>query len=195
MEPQPAPAASLIINITGEKVALGPHRKDLLPLYQRWLNDWAVTHTLGGVRPHTWEQEEEWYAAVTARQNGRAFTAYERATLRPIGTADLHDIDYAHGTATYGIMIGERDAWGHGYGTEITRLMLDYGFTGLSLHNIMLEVLSFNERAIRAYTRAGFREIGRRREAVRLGGQAHDIVYMDCLATEFVSPVLGAVLR
>jgi diamine N-acetyltransferase len=73
--------------------------------------------------------------------------------------------------------------------------MLDYGFAALGLHNILLHVYSYNERGIRAYTRAGFREIGRRREALRLAGQAHDIVYMDCLATEFQSPVLRRLLE
>jgi len=72
--------------------------------------------------------------------------------------------------------------------------MLDYGFNGLGLHNIMLTAFSFNERGLRAYTRAGFREIGRRREAFRLGGDAYDVVYMDCLATGFESPVLRRVL-
>ena len=52
--------------------------------------------------------------------------------------------------------------------------MLDYGFTGLGLQNIMLTVYDFNERGVRAYTRAGFRIIGRRREARRFGGTGRD---------------------
>jgi RimJ/RimL family protein N-acetyltransferase len=68
--------------------------------------------------------------------------------------------------------------------------MLDYGFTGLCLHHIRLSTLSFNERGIRAYTRAGFRTSGRWRQAHRFGGQAYDVILMDCLATEFQSPVL-----
>ncbi len=82
------------------------------------------------------------------------------------------------------------DTRGKGYGTESTRLMLDYGFNALGLHNIMLEVYSNNERGIHAYRRAGFREIGRRREVFERGGRLHDVVYMDCLATEFESPFL-----
>jgi diamine N-acetyltransferase len=99
-----------------------------------------------------------------------------------------------HRTADFDIAIGEKDCWGKGCGTEAAALMLDYGFTALGLHNIHLSVWSFNERAIRAYRRAGFREIGRRRGAHRLGGQAYDVIYMDCLATEFQSPVLRRLL-
>ncbi len=71
--------------------------------------------------------------------------------------------------------------------------MLDYGFSGLGLHNILLTVFSQNERGLRAYTRAGFRVIGRRREAYRRAGRAYDVVYMDCLATEFTSPGLDQI--
>jgi RimJ/RimL family protein N-acetyltransferase len=87
-------------------------------------------------------------------------------------------------------MIGEKDCWNKGYGTETAMLLLDYGFRALGLHNIMLTAFSYNERGLRAYTRAGFKEFGRRREARRFGEQAYDVVYMDCLATEFESRVM-----
>lgn len=184
-----------MINVMGERVALGPHRRDLLPRYQAWINDFSVTRTLGApLRPMTREAEEAWYEGAVKAGNSASFTIYERATLRPIGNTGLHEIDHRHRTATFGILIGEKDCWGKGYGTETARLMLDYGFTALGLHNIMLQVFSYNERGLRAYRRAGFRECGRRREAHRLGDTAHDIISMECLATEFESPVLRELL-
>ena len=89
-----------------------------------------------------------------------------------------------------GVGIGEHDCWGKGYGTEATRLILDYAFTVLGLHNVMLRVFSYNERAIRSYRKVGFKEMGRRRQAQRIGGQTYDVVYMDCLATDFTGSVL-----
>src|SRR5262249_33278215 len=113
------------------------------------------------------------------------FAIYERATMRPIGTAGLVSINHLNQTAELGIGIGERDCWGRGFGIEATRLVLDYAFNVLGLHNVMLRVFSYSERAIRAYRRVGFREIGRRRQAQRIGAQVYDVVLMDCLATEF----------
>jgi diamine N-acetyltransferase len=195
MEPdgqQPAP----IINIAGEKVALGPLRRDLMPFYQKWFNDFRVTGMMShGCRPMTWEAEEAWYERASRSENIVYFVIYERATLRPIGGVNLHAIDHRHRTAGLGIYVGETDCWGKGYGTEATMLVLDYGFNALGLHNIMLRVFSHNPRAIRAYEKAGFRVIGRRREAHRHGGEVHDDIYMDCLATEFRSPVLGRMLE
>ena len=45
-----------IINITGNQIALGPLRRDLLPLYVRWINDFASRRNLGQVAPQTLEQ-------------------------------------------------------------------------------------------------------------------------------------------
>jgi len=184
-----------ILSITGKKVALGPHRRDLLPLYQRWINDFEIVRMLSArLRPMTLESEEEWYTRVTQSDRDVVFTIYELQSMRPIGTAGMHNIDYSNGTGEFGIMIGEKDCWGKGFGTEATILVLDTAFTGLGLHNVMLRVHAYNERGIGAYTRAGFRIIGRRREAHRIGGKTYDDVLMDCLSTEFHSPILASLV-
>ena len=191
-------ATTPIQNIVGEKVALGPLRKDLVPLYTRWFNDFAVTRMLGPMpRPLTLEQEEQWYERANTRGEAVVqFTIYEKATGRPIGTTGLHDIDYRNRTALFGITIGEPDARGKGYGTEATRLMLDFAFTVQGLHNVMLLVHEYNPAGINAYTKAGFKEFGRRRESQFMGGRYWDVIYMECLATEWgPSPVLAEVFK
>ena len=181
-----------ILNIIGEKVALGPVQKSMVSAFVRWENDFAVAVMSGDpIRPVTYE-------SVAARmerhqrdeETGRVeFAIYERASMRLIGVTDLRHINKISRTAEYGIMIGEKDCWGKGYGTETTILMLDYAFTVLGLHNILLSTYGYNERAVRAYTRAGFRVMGRQREAARLGNQIYDVIFMDCLATEFRGPL------
>jgi diamine N-acetyltransferase len=58
---------------------------------------------------------------------------------------------------------------------------------------VMLTTDSYNLAGQAAYRKAGFREFGRRRQVSPLNGQLYDVVYMDCLATEFVSPLLGKI--
>jgi diamine N-acetyltransferase len=176
-----------IVNIVGDKVALGPCRRDLMPLYDRWFNDFEVgLPYFLQLRPHTREAREAWYEQLARDDPSTTdFQIYERATMRPIGRTMLDQIDLFNRTAEFGILIGEKECWGKGYGSETAVLMLDYGFTLLRLHNIMLRVDSYNERAIRAYRRAGFREFGRRHEARSRGERAYDVVHMECLATDF----------
>ncbi|GIW06088.1 MAG: N-acetyltransferase [Dehalococcoidia bacterium] len=182
-------------NLVGEKVALGPLRRDLVPLYARWMNDFEVTRNLGAwVGPLPIEREEAWYDAAVRDSNEAHFTIYERTSGSPIGTSGLTGIDYQHRRATFGIVIGEKECWGKGYGAETARLVAGYGFTGLGLHTIELSVYSFNERAIRAYRRAGFRENGRRREAFWVAGRPYDIIRMEILSTDLPIGELGRVV-
>ena len=185
-----------LVNILGERIALGPLRRDLVPVYCRWMNDFNTLRTLGVLPvPMLLEAEEKWYEAqVAAGGDTVHFTVYVRDTWRPIGNTSLMEIDRVHRAATFGLLIGEPDARGLGYGTEATRLVLDYAFTALGLHNVQLNVFAYNLAGLRAYQKAGFKEVGRRREAHLMGGRLWDVVIMDCLATEFESPVLGKLL-
>lgn len=58
----------------------------------------------------------------------------------------------------------------------------------------MLETYDFNEAAKRAYERAGFRVIGRRRDAVLALGRRCDVILMDATADDFDSPGLANLL-
>ena len=183
-----------IVNIVGEQVALGPLRHELLPDYTRWRNDFTLARGLEYVPgPVTAEAREAWFAHASLDTTTMRFTVYERESWRAIGLTSLNDIDFRHGAAGFGLVIGEADAQGQGYGTETTRLMLDYAFTVLGLFNVMLHVYSYNQAALRAYVKAGFREFGRRSQSRVFAGQRWDEVYMECLASEFTSPMLQRV--
>ncbi len=184
-----------VINIEGERVGLGPLSRELLPAYQRWVNNFSTLRTLAMVpRPMTAEAEAAWYErAASGSEHDVYFTIYELSTQLPIGNASLHDVNYRDRRAELGIFLGEPVMRGRGYGTEAVRLLLDYAFTALGLHNVMLKVYEFNPAARRAYEKAGFREIGRRRQSKWMGGRLWDEIYMDCLASEFESPVLAKV--
>jgi diamine N-acetyltransferase len=181
------------ITIEGNLIALGPLRRDLIPTYQRWHNDVATLRTYVLPLPATMEQEEALYAELSAASDMAFFTVYERASWQAVGTTYLTDIDHRHRSAEFGVLIGEAIWRGKGYGTETASLMLDYAFTALGLHSIMLTVYAFNLAGRRAYEKAGFREVGRRRQSHWMGGQYWDEIIMVCLATEFTSPVLSRV--
>lgn len=181
-----------ILNIVGDKVALGPLSRELLyELDLTWGNDFEVTKTHGKPSfPVTAEMVAAKYERILQAEAELWFLIYELSTSRPIGQTNFSQMVRLYQTAEFNISIGAKDCWGQGYGTETTRLMLRYAFTTLGFNMIWLRVLSTNERGIRAYLRAGFREAGRLREAQRRGQEAIDVVYMDCLAREFLASEL-----
>lgn len=182
-----------IVTIAGERITLGPISKDLTSLMTRWMNDLGAQQRLliGLPGPMTIEAEERWYDDAATSTERVVFLIRERDSGTPIGTTSLFALNFRQGTAIFGILIGDPDSRGKGFGTEATSLTLDYGFTVLGLHSVGLTVAEFNLAGQRAYTRAGFKECGRYRERIWMGGRRWDEIAMDCLASEFTSPVLA----
>jgi RimJ/RimL family protein N-acetyltransferase len=114
-----------------------------------------------------------------------AYAIVVRASQRLIGLTTFSNLDPDNGSVLFHISIGEHDAWGRGYGTETTGLMLELAFERIGLHRVGLSVFSFNSRAIRAYEKAGFRHEGREREAILRDGQRWDELTMGILRDEW----------
>jgi diamine N-acetyltransferase len=174
--------------VFGDKVALGPLRRDLAASYARWANQIEARRGLDRRGLATPETEEKWVDDCIKDGAEREpktveFTVYARSDSAPVGTAGLFGIEHAHGLSRFGILIGERR--GEGLGTEATRLVLDYAFNAMHLHNVMLEVLDWNAAGLAAYERAGFRRIGVRRGAVVSRGRRTDLVLMDAVREDF----------
>jgi ribosomal-protein-alanine N-acetyltransferase len=79
---------------------------------------------------------------------------------RLIGAVGLQAIDFRSRHANFGMAIGVAAEWGKGYGTEATRLMVQYAFATLNLQRVWLHVVEYNERGVRCYERAGFQKEG-----------------------------------
>jgi RimJ/RimL family protein N-acetyltransferase len=177
-----------IVSVRGEKVALGPLHDGLLHLLERWQNN-LRTSELGGDDPRPVTAETiaaEWGPLLRGeRADWLGFAIYALPELRPIGLANVRDFSNSHGTAEIGITVGEVGERGKGFGTDAVRLLLDYAFQHLNVWNVWLDTASYNPGAIRAYEKAGFREIGRRRGARLVAGARHDIVLMDCTRDDF----------
>ena len=93
-------------------MALEPLRRDLLPLYTRWINDLDAARTLGAFLPVTLEGETKWYDESATSEKTVPFTVYARPDLRPIDTASLFEVDHRNRTAVFGIFIGDRELQG-----------------------------------------------------------------------------------
>ena len=102
-----------------------------------------------------------------------------------IGEAVLNEIDWENRTANFRIALANQKLFGNGYGTEATRLVVDYGMRTLGLHRIELEVYDFNPRAQHVYEKVGFVREGVRRDVLCWDGVYHSAIMMSILATDY----------
>lgn len=172
--------------LTGNLVRLREIREEDLSLLAQWWNDPAVAaFQRRDVQPKTPESIVDMMRGW-GRNDGSdcGVSVVKRKGGELVGQATLFGATPKDRCATFAIVIGP-DHQNRGYGTEAARLMLRYGFSELGLHRIELGVYGFNARAMAAYTKAGFREEGRRRQSTWRSGAWHDDVTMGILRHEW----------
>ena len=173
--------------LVGEKCYLSPLYIDDAEKYCEWVNDLEITQYLSISTMQIALPKEKEILNDMIKNKSQTYAIIDKSNDKMMGNCSLFDIDQLNQNAELGIFIGDKEYWGKGFGTDAIKLILDYGFNILNLNNIMLEVFSFNERAIKSYKKAGFKIIGKRREAKKINGKRADMIYMDILSEEFKS--------
>jgi len=131
------------------------------------------------------EAEREYEESLSEGSSHHLHLAIAADSGELIGEIALNHIDQRSGTADFTIAIGNKAYWGRGYGTDAIRSLMRYAFQQLNLHRVTLHVHAFNERAIRAYERCGFKREGRLRQAQYMDGGYSDVLVMGLLREDF----------
>lgn len=151
-----------------------------------WLNDDEVTRLLyQGLRPMSPATVNELWAREAADNNTISFAVCRKQDGAFVGTTGIYDLQWVMRSASFRVFIGDKGAWDRGIGTECARLMLRYGFGKLNLNRIWLGVNAANERAVRAYEKAGFVKEGLLRQEQFRNGRYYDVVRMAVLREDY----------
>ena len=166
--------------LIGEKVYLRAlEASDINENYLSWINDAEVTkYMTTGRFPSNMEKLVEYYQHRTASSNHVIFAIIDKESDRHIGNITLNNINWVNRTADSGIMIGEKDFWGKGYGTEAIRLVSDYAFKRLNLHKVTAGIVAIHQASIKAFEKAGFEIEGQAKSQFFLDGQYYDSLYL-----------------
>lgn len=78
-----------------------------------------------------------------------------------IGNCVYYNIDEQKGDAEMGIMLGDRDYWDKGYGTDVACTLVDHIFSETKIKRLYLKTLEWNHRAQRCFEKCGFTASGR----------------------------------
>lgn len=171
--------------LIGERVYLRPLKADDLKYVQEWANDPEVRGLIGEVKPMSRAAAEAFLERVESDEHRVWFIIALVEDDRAIGEAGLLRMFPPWRTTDLSIIIGERDAWGVGYGTEAINLLLDYAFGHLNLHRVAVGVVGFNEAALRFYEKVGFQREGIQRDGYYYGHRYYDFVMMSILEDEY----------
>ncbi len=168
----------------GPRLELRPILEADVPLLLPWINDPEVSMYLKVYLPMM-EADEQEFVQKLHKQKPEHIVLMIVAEGKPIGTIGLHGVDYRNRRATTGTLIGEKECWGKGYGTEAKMLLLEYAFHTLNLRKVCSNVYAFNERSIRYSKRCGYTEEGRLKEHHFAGGRYWDQICLAVFKTDW----------
>ena len=173
-----------LVNEEGEKVRVREKRvKDIQNEYS-WRVDPELSR-LDATRPMTMSYEDFFRYSKEEMQfpNYRSKRlAVETLEGVHIGNIMYYDLNMQNRQAEVGIMIGDKDYWSNGYGTDTVNTLLRHLFTILELDRVYLHTLSWNYRAQASFAKSGFKLV----RNVKRGGQ--DFILMEVLRSNWEEP-------
>ena len=173
--------------LVGRRISLRPFSKRDMPYVQKWSNDPEIRRLTGEVAPMSDEEAEKFYKELCSDKERAWFVIVLKRGNRVIGEAGLLRMFRPWRTTDMSIIIGEKSAWGKGYGTEAGRLLLNYIFEQLDFHRVSIGVVGLNKRALRFWESLGFKKEGVERDGYYCDNKYSDFIMMSLLEDEFRS--------
>jgi len=174
--------------LVGERLILRPLvEADADGPYPVWFNDEEVCRgNSHHVFPYSREDALAYIRGAARSRDALVLTIVVRNEPQPIGNIALQQIHPVYRSAELAIVVGDRAAWGKGYATEASRLIVDHGFRALNLHRIGCGTFEDNEAIRRLALRLGMTEEGRRRQAAFKGGRYVDLIEYGILSGDYL---------
>lgn len=149
--------------------------------YAAWMRDQDVLKYLTGrSAPYTLEELQDFVAQVNASDGDHLFGIFLKTDHRHIGNIKVSHADPVHKHAEIGLVIGLKEMWGKGYGSEAIGLVTKYAFEKLGLNKLMAGMVATNVGSYKAFLKAGYRKVGELKRHNFVNGQYVDALLMEC---------------
>jgi ribosomal-protein-alanine N-acetyltransferase len=160
---------------------------DVSERYVAWLNDPVVCrdNSHGTIR-NTRARTLDYVQSVQGSDTTKAFAIRLKSTGEHVGNVSIQKIDPVNQSAELAILIGEKDAWGLGVGTDAYRLLIDYGFGELKLNRIYSAQTARNQAMIRVCEKVGMTREALLRQAMFKDGEYLDVVVYALLRDDYM---------
>jgi RimJ/RimL family protein N-acetyltransferase len=172
--------------LIGEKIYLRPVEAENAKFLSKGENDPIVRESLFLALPISLSNEQEKIEQLLKSKEAIVLIIVEKETDKPVGQTALFRIDYISRSAIFYIAILDPAYWSKGFGSEATKLMVDYSFKTLNLNRIQLHVCAENTPAIKIYERVGFIKEGVLRQAMFRNDNYVDFWVMGILRSDWL---------
>ena len=162
-----------------------------LKFLHKWQNDEEVMRLARSQPDHVISMEGlevEFEKDLKGEDTGRrVYVIEERTSRKPIGFCGITLNRWARRvtSADIGLVIGEKDRWKKGNGTEVVKLLLREAFEQLNLHKVSWWTFAEHKASIALAKKTGFKEEGHLREQVFFDNQFHDSVVLGLLKNQY----------
>jgi len=152
------------MNIHGKKITLRAIEEGDLELLHRWANDPNTQDIIGDIHfPSSMDFHKMWFQNLKNEPLNQRF-AIDAPDVGIIGISSIIEIDWRNNHAWHGVMLGDKDIRGKGYGIDSVMTTMRYAFEELHLERLDGSMIEYNKVSIRFYCdKLGWKEEGKRR--------------------------------
>lgn len=165
--------------------ALEPSDIDALYAWENDTNTWKVSNTQTPFSRFVLEEyivssHQDIYAAKQLRLMIDALpdASSGETANRSVGCIDLFEFDANHQRAGIGILIADKADRRQGYANEALKIMIDYCFNTLNLHQLFCNIAIDNEPSILLFQQHGFQVAGIKKQWIREGSKFKDELFL-----------------
>lgn len=174
------------MNIKGNKVTLRAIEERDLEQLHKWSNDPEINYMLGGWHfPSSMQDQAKWFSGLSLMGNNQRF-AIETEDLGLIGMINIVDINWKDRRAFTGMLLGDKEMRGKGYGVDAIMTMNRYAFEEMGLRRLDGTMISYNVASINVYTKkCGWVQEGIKKDAYFRKNQWWDEVVVGITSQDY----------
>lgn len=165
----------------------GLREEDLSGRWFQWFNDPETTRFQNkGYLPNTPHAQRAYFERIRSSKEDIVFAIVDEASDRHVGNVGLHAIDWIHRSAVLGIVIGEREFLGRGWGRQAWAAITRYAFETINLNKVCASVFEGNERSLKCALAAGYEIEGTQKKQIYKNGDYRDLVWLGITRDQWI---------
>jgi RimJ/RimL family protein N-acetyltransferase len=174
------------MHILGKQVILRAIEEADLEVLHSWANDPSTQDIMGAIHwPSSLDFHKEWFKKLKHDQSNQRF-AIEVPDLGLIGVSSIIDIDWRNSHAWHGVMLGNVDIRGKGYGKDAVMATMRYAFDELNLRRLDGQMVEYNQGSVDFYcNKLGWKKEGVRRDWIYRKGRFWDQIVVGVTKNDY----------